>query len=156
MKKHIALIHFLIMLLAASAFMYGVQLTRRPSVKSISAMLCALPEYSGMQKYTGTLSGAYAALTAPPVADFCVYIAQDGTSREFAVCRISSGEPTEPIIEAFKARVAELEAAFSGKADELKRIEYFRIVNTDNFITLTVCDANSTADNAVHRYFALH
>lgn len=156
MNKYITLIRAAAMVLITAAFIFTVQLVRRPSAESISVMLYSMPEYSHMQKMTEPYFGAYLALLSLPIDDLMVYTAADSTAREFAVCRITDHEQLEQVINVFKVRVDELAAEFAGNEEELKRIEYFRIVSINDFVTFTVCDMNATADNAVHEYFNAH
>lgn len=156
MNKRRAVIGSAVMVLLCAAFILTVEILRKPGVESICDMLRALPEYSGSMELNTDFDGAYFNLTAMPTNKICIYQANDGTAKEFAVCKVSGSRTVSDVMTVFQHRARELLEQFADNPDEMRRIEYFRIINVDDFVTFTVYDTNGTAEKAVHNYFETH
>lgn len=152
-KKHIhkQLIYALILTLFTGLFLIFVQLYRMPDIDSVTEFLLTIPDYQNCEKCED-LSGIYLDISSTNKIN--VYKATDGTSREFAVTQADSISKTDELIEKLKTRQAELNSEFQGNNVELERIEYFKIVNVDTFVTFLIYDTKKTAETALHEYFS--
>ena len=142
-----------IMIILSVMFMQTVNILRRPSVASITTLLLSLPEYNNMTE-TG-LHGAYADFSDMNVKGIIIYTSADDSSREFAVVKVSP-LLVKQTVDIFQNRVQELITEYEQNPEELNRVKYFRIINNGDFVTFTVYDTNSTAENAIHEYFSIN
>ena len=153
-KKHIheQLLYALILTLITGIFVIFVQYYRMPDIDSVTDFLLALPDYQSLTKCE-ELTGVYQDISS--TNEINVYKATDGSAREFAVTKADNLALTDELIEKLKARQAELNSEFQGNNVELERIEYFKIVNVDTFVTFLIYDTQKTAETALHEYFSL-
>ncbi len=133
--------------------MLSVNILRRPSVDSVTALLLSLPGYSDMSETD--LQGAYTEFGDMQVKSVRIFTSNDGSAREFAVVRVAPIH-VKWVMAVFQNRVQELLSEYKDDPEELHRIQYFRIINNGEFVTFTVYDANYTAENAIHEYFNIN
>lgn len=140
-----------IMAVLGFLFMFCVSFTLRPGVENICDLFLSLDGYSDMIEISP--QDSYMQLSDIGITKAKIFISTDGSSREFAVVKTDKSEQTDKAITIFQARADELMAKFADNPDELLRIKYFRIVNIDSYVTFTVYDTDSTAENLIHNYF---
>lgn len=140
------------MVLLSIACMITSTLILRPSADSVTKLLLSLPGYSQTEEVSPSLS--YSALNPEDISDMRIFRATDLTSHEFAVIKLSRTADANDVISKLRSRADEIITQFEDNPSELLRAKYFRITYIDDFVILTVYDTNSTAENAVHAYFA--